>query len=118
MIVKKSLWILLVLVLILGTVGCGGADNSSPAFNEIKDNNTGKIYSLGTAKSIFDEAFGEPDDSYDFGGYNNNEYLNGALTVGYKNDVAARIEAEGPSSRFSFQGFNFNMDIKSIEKGS
>jgi len=115
-VLRKVFCVLLTVFLVLTLACCGDANSgdSSPAFNEVKDNDTGKTVSLGTDKSIFDEMFGKPESG---SGADSYEYLSGALTVTYKDNLAVDIEVSGKSNRFSFYNFDFGKDIKDIEGG-
>ena len=104
----KKLVIVLVLFAVL-FVGCG--KKLGPA--DMLDNDTGKVYSLGDSKEVFDQAFG----SSVYNEYTHAmDYLSKMLSVEFDEaNNATRIEVSGGTNRFSFYGFDFSKSLADIK---
>lgn len=111
---KRAISIVLLLIMALSLVACGGNGSSGKKLTpaDMKDIDTGKIYSLGDPKTKFDKEFGslgteEDEDTVD--------YLNGMLSVTYSDDdTAINISADGATNRFEFYNFSFDLGMDSI----
>lgn len=105
----KKVCFVLVLLACLSLCACG---QKGPAPYQIIDNDTGKMYSLGDTRDVFDAAFGK-------GEYNEiykaMDYLSGVLKVSYSGDKAVEIYVGAETNRFSFYNFDFSMDMKDIK---
>lgn len=114
MFMKKVLSILLCLVVVLSLAACSG---NKPVAEKLKvgdmlDTDTEEVYSLGDPRARFDEDFGQMGID---GDGDEVEYLQGLLTVTFKEDKAVSIECDGASDRFAFYGFTFDTELNRIE---
>lgn len=100
---------LFILMAVLLFSGCG--KKLGPG--DVLDNDTGKIYSLGTSKEVFDQAFGSST-------YNENtnamDYLSKTLSVEFdESNCAMSIKVYGGTNRFSFNDFDFSKSLEDIK---
>lgn len=103
---KKIFLFILIIVLIF----CGCEKKVGPG--DVLDNDTGKVYSLGNSKEVFDQAFGSSE-------YNDIteewEYLSKMLCVAFdEENKAVRIKVDSKTNRFSFNNFDFSKPMSDI----
>ena len=112
---KRIISVLCTLVFLASVCsGCG----SRPAKlgpGDMLDTDTGKIYSLGDERAIFDEAFGYMGIKEKADDNNVVDYLGGVLRVTFDDGKAVELRADGPSTRFEFYQFTFSTEISDIE---
>ena len=105
---KKILSVLLCLTFCFCLAACGNSGDVD--FKSIKDADTGKVYSLGDAKSKFDDDFGASEES-EYGYFS---YLNGSLEVTYVDDKAIEITVDGDTNRFTFRDMKIDMTSEDL----
>lgn len=115
---KKIICLLLVTIVAICACACGGDDVATAPVNGILDTKTGKQYRLTDAKSVFDADFGESEkresDWLDENGIEEYKYLDGYLSVSFKDGEAVEIEVSAKTGRFEFYEFTFSSPLTEI----
>lgn len=97
--------------LVIALLFCGCGKKLNPG--DLMDKDTGKVYSLGDSKDVFDSAFGDATYSDITKEWS---YLSDMLCVAFDEDnIATRIKANAETSRFSFFNFDFSKPIEDIK---